>query len=195
MKYNPEKHHRRSLRLQGYDYSSAGMYFITICTDQRQCWFGEIAEGEMRLNEYGQIARSHWLKLPRYHPHLQLDAFVVMPNHIHGILALNDNSVGAGFDGNPLDHPDELSAKPAPTNLLAQASRHGIPEIIRGFKTFSARCFNQHRKMRGVPLWQRNYYEHIIRNDASLQLIRQYIHNNPLSWQEDQLNPDCPSKW
>ncbi len=93
MKYKPEKHARRSLRLQGYDYSSAGMYFITICTYQRQCLFGEIAEGEMRLNEYGQIARSHGLKLPRYHRHLQLDAFVVMPNHIHGILVLTDNSV------------------------------------------------------------------------------------------------------
>jgi putative transposase len=118
-----------------------------------------------------------------------------MPDHIHGILVLTDNPVGAGFDGNPVDHTDELSAKPAPTHLSAQTGRHGIPEIIRGFKTFSAHCINQRRKMQGVPLWQRNYYEHIIRNDASLQVIRQYIQNNPLSWQEDQLHPDCPSKW
>jgi hypothetical protein len=108
---------------------------------------------------------------------------------------LTDNPVGAGFDSNSVDHPAELSAKPAPTHRSAPTSHHGIPEIIRGFKTFSACCINQRRKIRGVPLWQRNYYEHIIRNDASLQLIRQYIHNNPLSWQEDQLHPACPSKW
>ncbi len=147
------------------------------------------------VSEYGQIVRSYWLKLPRYYSHLQLDAFVVMPNHIHGILVCADNSVGAGFDSDPVAHAAELSAKPAPTHLSAQTSRHGIPEMIRGFKTFSARCINQRRKMQGVPLWQRNYYEHIIRNDESLQLIRQYIDNNPLSWQEDEFHPDCLSKW
>ncbi|WP_199322582.1 transposase [Leptolyngbya sp. FACHB-321] len=98
MKYDPEKHHRRdakrrqrrTIRLQGYDYASAGLYFITICTHQRQCLLGEIVEGEMQLNDFGQVARSHWMSLPKYHSHLQLDAFVVMPNHVHGILALNE---------------------------------------------------------------------------------------------------------
>jgi len=191
----------------------------------------------MGLSEYGQIVRSHWVNLPKYHPRLQLDAFVVMPNHIHGILVLSDIPVGAGLDEdimdlthdsstqpaptNPLeptirhgipeiirgfktsgagldnewvDITDELSTQPAPTNPSACNTGHGIPEIIRGFKTFSARRINQRRKMTGVPVWQRNYYERIIRNEEALQAIRQYIHNNPLSWWKDQLHPDVPSK-
>jgi putative transposase len=82
MRYNPDKHHRRSIRLKGYDYTSAGAYFITICTHQRECLLGEIVECEMGLSESGDVVRSHWLKLPQYHAHLRLDAFVVMPNHI-----------------------------------------------------------------------------------------------------------------
>lgn len=163
MKYDPEKHHRKSIRLQGYDYTSAGMYFITLCSQQRECLFGEIVDGEMRLNEYGQIVRSYWLKLPNHHPRLQLDAFVVMPNHMHGILVLTDTPVGAGFGRNIMHHTDKSSAKPAPTppasNVIsAYAHRHGIPEMIRGFKTFSARSINQRREMTGVSVWQRNYY-------------------------------------
>lgn len=195
MKYDPEKHHRQSLRLKGYDYTSAGMYFITICTHQRQCLFGEIVAGEMQLSNDGKIVRSHWLKLPKYHPHLQLDAFVVMPNHFHGILVLTDTSVGAGLAGNQSMRTEKPETKPAPTHIAAPTNHHGIPEIIRGFKTFSARRINQRQKVSGVPVWQRNYYEHIIRNETSLQRLQQYIHNNPFSWQEDQLHPDVPSKW
>ena len=210
MKYDPQKHHRRSIRLQGYDYTSPGAYFITICTHQRQCLFGEIVDGEMQLNEFGIVARSHWMKLPQHHSHLQLDAFVVMPNHVHGILVLTDR-VGAGFDTG-IGCTDTLSAKPAPTDVSVSTKRHGIPEIIRGFKTFSARRINQMRKVgagfdtgigctntlsaKPAPtVWQRNYYEHIIRNDIALAHIQQYIDNNPRSWQQDQLHPNNPSKW
>ncbi|UBF27441.1 transposase [Kovacikia minuta CCNUW1] len=192
MKYDPDKHHRRSIRLQGYDYASAGAYFITICTHQRQCLFGAVVAGEMRLNEFGQIARSHWLKLPNYHSHLRLDEFVVMPNHLHGILVVADSPVGAGFDVQSMVHTDNPLAKPAPTDALQQTSHHGIPEIIRGFKTFSARRINQIRRVSRTPVWQRNYYEHIIRDESSLERLRQYIHNNPQSWQQDQLHPDVP---
>ncbi|XGV96356.1 MAG: transposase [Leptolyngbya sp. BL-A-14] len=195
MKYDPDKHHRRSIRLPGYDYSSSGAYFITICTHQRACLFGAVVDGEMQLNECGQIVRSYWLKLPNHHSHLHLDKFVIMPNHVHGILVLTDNPVGAGFDVKATSHSNQSLAKPAPTNASAHMKRHGIPEIIRGFTTFSARCINQHRKMIGVPVWPRNYYEHIVRNDESLRRLRQYIHNNPLSWQEDQLHPAVSSKW
>jgi putative transposase len=195
MKYNPDKHHRRSIRLQGYDYASPGAYFVTICTHQRQCLFGVVVGGELRLNEFGQIAQSHWLRLPNYHSHLRLDEFVVMPNHVHEILVLADSPVGAGFDVNLTVTTDKSLAKPAPTHASQQTKHHGIPEIIRGFKTFSARYINQNRKTKGVPVWQRNYYEHIVRDEASLQHLRQYIQNNPLSWQQDQLHPDVPSKW
>jgi putative transposase len=194
MRYNPDKHHRHTIRLPGYDYTSAGMYFITICTHQRECLLGEIVKGEMRLDELGQVVRSHWLKLPQYHAHLQLDAFVVMPNHIHGILVLVDRVVGAGLADNSA-RPVELITKPAPTEASAPKNHHGIPEIIRGFKTFSARRINQKRNIQGSPVWQRNYYEHIIRNEESLHRIRQYIHHNPLSWQQDQLHPNSPSTW
>lgn len=200
MKYDPTKHHRRSIRLKGYDYTQPGTYFITICTHHQQCLFGELVESKMQLNQFGQIVRSHWLKLPKYHPHLQLDVFVVMPNHIHGILALtndvgegfgnnlsdlSDDSVGAGFGNDLSDLTNKSAAKPAPTN-------HGIPEIVRGFKTFSSRQINQVRRTSGVPVWQRNYYEHIIRDETALHTIRHYIQTNPANWKVDRLYPAQP---
>jgi putative transposase len=202
MKFDPAKHDRRSIRLKGHNYASAGAYFITICTHQRQCLFGDILDGVMELNEYGTIVRSHWLNLPRYHPHLRLDEFVFMPNHIHGILVLIDNAggagfvwnidhpVGAGFEGNITPLTDQLSAKPAPTTIPTphHSKRHGIPEIIRGFKTFSARRINQIRNAPGTPVWQRNYYECIIRDQTGFENIRKYVQNNPLKWDQDQLH-------
>ena len=164
-----DSHRRRSLRLRGYDYSWAGAYFVTVCTYNRACLFGEIVNGEMRLNGVGQVARRVWDGLPRHYRHVELDAVVVMPNHVHGILTL----VGAGF-------------KPAPT------PRHGLPEIVRAFKTFSARRINGLRHTPGVPVWQRNYYEHIIRNETALNRVRQYIMDNPARWAED---PENPTRW
>lgn len=144
----------------------------------------------MRLNQLGHIARSHWLKLPQHHSHLQLDAFVMMPNHIHGILVLNNILVGAGLADHLTVELMTLTPKPALTDVPVHTNYRGISEIIRGFKTFSARRINQIRKVKNVAVWQRNYYEHIIRNEASLQQIRQYIQNNPLSWHQDQLHPE-----
>ena len=95
MKYNPDIHHRRSIRLQGYDYSSPGAYFVTMCTHNRECLFGEIANGKMRLNELGKIASQCWLAIPDHFPHARLGAFVIMPNHVHGIIWIVDNIVGA----------------------------------------------------------------------------------------------------
>jgi putative transposase len=190
VKYNPDKHHRQSIRLRGYDYTSPGAYFITICSHQRKCLLGEIVDGEMQLNQLGNVVQSHWMKLPTYHSHLQLDAWVIMPNHVHGILILTHDEVGTGLAKNVSVQPMNLMSKPALTGRY-----HGIPEIIRGFKTFSSRRINEIQKVKGIPVWQRNYYEHIIRNEESLQHLRQYIHNNPLSWWEDQLHPDVPSTW
>ena len=172
LKYDPDKHRRRSIRLKDYDYSTAGAYFVTICTHNRECVLGEIADGEMRLKEAGQIVRAMWEQLPYHYPHIGLDAFAIMPNHVHGIVTLND-PVGAGF-------------KPAPTG----GKPHGLPEIIRAFKTFSSRRINQFRQMTGVPVWQRNYYEHVIRNEKTLNAIREYITANPYQWQEDPENRD-----
>ncbi|MGL4621895.1 transposase [Chroococcidiopsis sp.] len=192
MKYDPTKHNRHSIRLQNYDYSTAGAYFITICTHQRECIFGEISEGVMQLSQLGQVARSHWMNLPQYHSNLYLETFVFMPNHLHGILILHgDRFARAGFDQTSATTTEILSAKPAPTEIPGvkstwennqnHAKYHALPEIIRGFKTFSARQINKIRRVSNIPVWQRNYYEHIIRNEESLERIRQYIDNNPLS--------------
>ncbi len=189
MPYNPTHHHRRSIRLKGYNYSTPGAYFITLCTHQRQCLFGDIVDGEMRLNTLGNIARSHWQNLSRHHPHLQLDEFVIMPNHVHGILVISDTPVGAGLADSPSVRTVSLTTKPAPTNAARCTDRPGIPDIIRGFKTFSARRINQIRNALGTPVWQRNYYEHIIRNEDALQMIRAYVQTNPQAWTSDRLHP------
>ncbi|NJN56725.1 MAG: transposase [Leptolyngbyaceae cyanobacterium SL_5_9] len=179
MKYNLDKHHRRSIRLQGYDYSSPGAYFITVCTHQRECLFGEITDGEMRLNELGQIAANVYLWLAMQYSYVHLDAWVVMPNHLHGILVLTDPCRGV--------------SRNAPTEDAT--TRKSLGRLIGAFKTVSTKRINLMRDTSGSVVWQRNYYEHIIRNEKSLHYIRQYIHHNPVSWQQDQLHPDNPSKW
>ncbi len=190
MPYDPQQHHRRSIRLKGFDYTSAGAYFLTICVQQGQCTLGEINGGEMHPSIFGRIAAECWDDLPNHYPHLILDAFVVMPNHVHGILVLDDISVGADFKpASTTDSPDTVGAglKPAPTQ------RHALPEIVRAFKTFSARRINVMKNVKGIPFWQRNYYEHIIRNERSYFAIRDYIYDNPINWQKDQLYPYGPS--
>jgi len=177
MKYNPDKHHRRSIRLQGYDYSQPGAYFVTVCVQDQECLLGDIVDGEMRMNELGELVWATWHDLPNHLPHVELDAFVVMPNHVHGIVWIVD-VVGAGSVG--------AGSEPAPTNTN---KRRGLPEIVRQFKTFSAQRVNQRRGTPGMPVWQRNYYEHIIRNDSSLHQIQKYILENPLCWHLDRENP------
>jgi putative transposase len=150
---------RQSLRLKGYDYSQAGAYFITVCTHRRMLLFGDVIEGDVRLNDIGAIINQSWVNLPNHYPGIELDSFIVMPNHMHGILILND----------------EVD------------SRHGIVEIVRGFKTFSARKANELREVRAA-LWQRGYYEHVIRDEKALSRIRTYISNNPARWTDDPEN-------
>ena len=189
MAYDPKQHHRHSIRLKGYDYSSAGAYFVTICVHNGESTLGEITNDEMNPSLFGRIAAECWDDLPNHYPHLILDAFVVMPNHVHGILVLDDIPVRAGLKPARDDTPDDVGAglKPAPT------TRHALSEIVRAFKTFSARRINTARNAKGIPFWQRNYYEHIIRNERSYFAIRDYIFNNPINWREDKLHPKAPS--
>jgi putative transposase len=179
MTYDPERHHRRSIRLPGYDYSQLGAYFVTICTHDGEPLFGEVIDGIMQPNRFGRVVQVCWSNLPRHYPHVVLDEFVVMPTHTHKIIVL------AG-DSDP--------ASPAIECLLAGdqrtvTARHGLSEIVRAFKTFSAKRINTMRRTPGAPVWQRNYYEHIIRNDRALQAIRKYIRGNPLRWHLDRYNP------
>ncbi|HOX40039.1 MAG TPA: transposase [Candidatus Brocadiia bacterium] len=171
MAYDKEKHHRHSIRLPGYDYSQIGMYFVTICAHERQCSFGRIMDGVIQMNATGRMIWETWDNLPRHYPHMEPDAFMVMPNHVHAIILLTD-AVGAGL-------------KPAPT-----AIRYSLSEIVRGFKTFSARQINQSRGTLGVPVWQRGYYEHVIRNEHEWSRVRDYIETNPARWAEDRENPE-----
>ena len=189
MAFNPELHHRRSIRLQHYDYAQAGAYFVTICAQNRACLFGAISEGQMQANDHGKIVNECWNDLPDHYGQVILDEFVVMPNHVHGIIILTDNTVGAGslvragFKPAPTMNDNDIQSRRSPKH-------HGLPEIIRAFKTFSARRINQTRNTPGMSIWQRNYYEHVIRNEDDLNKVREYIIINPAGWDKDEENPD-----
>ena len=177
VRYNPNIHHRHSTRLKGYDYSREGLYFITVCIQNRECLLGEISNGEMILNEYGETVQKVWNELPRHYMNIQLGEFIVMPNHIHGIIIINndDNNDGGGNVG--------AGFKLAPTATATK--KHGLPEIVRALKTFSAKQINKIRNTAGEKVWQRNYYEHIIRNANAHHKIAAYILDNPAKWLND----------
>jgi putative transposase len=275
MNIDRQEYHRRSMRLEGYDYSLPGAYFITLVTYNRECLFGEVANGEMQVNQYGKIVQRAWMDLPFHYPQVSLDTFVVMPNHVHGIVIINDYGRGGsptdrndmsdisidsgeiipdakktrpyesegliipngkgrsqtlvmpnhvhgiviindyGRGGSPTDRndmsdismdsreiiPDAKKTRPyesegliipdgksgSQTRLYKMMS-HGLPEIIRAFKSFSARRINQLRNIHGVAVWQRSYYDHIIRNDRDFRNIWEYIHTNPQKWTEDEFH-------
>jgi REP element-mobilizing transposase RayT len=188
---------RRSLRLKGYDYAQAGAYFVTICTQGRVCLFGEVVDGAMRLNEFGEMVRGCWLAIPDHFPHVALDAFVIMPNHVHGIVWIVDattdavgNVVGATHASVRATHASPLPSLPQPLLRPRGPQRRSIGAVVGSFKSAAARCINAYRKTPGIPIWQRNYYEHVIRNEASLDGVRAYIVNNPLQWALDRENPE-----
>jgi putative transposase len=197
-----EKYHRRSIRLRGYDYAQDGAYFVTICTHNREALFGDVIDHQMNLNQLGEIVWQQWQALPVHYPHIELDAFVVMPNHVHGIMVLMGNDVGAGVGAQ--ERPSVITCgvgaglRPAPTDteipskIETNASlrqpipkRHTLSEVVCAFKSFSARQINLQRQTVGGRCWQRNYFEHIIRNEQSLNAIRQYIELNPSNWLHD----------
>ncbi|NER38581.1 MAG: hypothetical protein F6J93_32285 [Oscillatoria sp. SIO1A7] len=176
-RFDPNKHHRRSTRCPEYDYTSPGAYFITICADKRQFIFGEIVDGILYANACGQTVIEVWNRLPLYFRHISLDVFVVMPNHVHGILWINER-----LDSKP-PPPWQENRRP---NGTAPGS---VSAIIQNFKSVSTRRVNRLRGTKG-RIWQRNFYDRINRNQESLHSIRQYIINNPLSWEDDLENPD-----
>ena len=189
MKYNPEIHKRKSIRLKGYDYSLAGLYFITICCDDRICRFGHIvgeglAPSQMILNEYGIIAYNEWGKLAERFQNFELDVFQIMPNHMHGIIVLNEH-VGATL----AVAPNNGVAPNNDANIWAGASpAPTVSDIVGAYKSLvSNGCLEIYKSKNETmgKLWQRNYYEHIIRNEQSYQTISNYIINNPAKWQED----------
>jgi putative transposase len=194
MKYYAEIHHRRSIRLMGWDYSQPGAYFITICTHDRRCIFGRVVNGEMRLSQIGQIVQRIILEIPTHFPGVVLGEFIIMPNHIHMILWITD-FVGAGFTPAPV-----IANAGIPSSEIADSWRSGRPQgsplranlgqIVGAYKSLVVRdclkIFKSNDEFMG-KLWQRNYYEHIIQDDTDYERIAEYILGNPLKWEEDAL--------
>ncbi|MGD9145376.1 MAG: transposase [Anaerolineae bacterium] len=182
MPYDPKKHHRRSIRLPGYDYTSVGAYFVTICVHGGRCLLGDVIDDDMQLNAWGQIASDCWQEIPEHFDQVDPDEFVVMPNHVHGIIAITD-LVGAQQCCAPTEPPPQTH-----TNVMAGS----LGAIIRSYKSAVTKQINLLRDTPGAQFWQRNYWEHVIRDEQSLNRIREYIQNNPANWVEDQLHPDAP---
>ncbi len=168
MPYDLSKHHRRSIRLRGYDYTACGAYFVTICMHRYACLLGTVVDGEMRLNACGRAVEECWEAIPQHCAHVELDAFVVMPNHMHGIIV--------------------ITAQPVVGTMAADHRRpNGLPRgslgaVVGAFKAASAKRVNELRHSAGVPVWHRGYYEHIIRDAHALDRIRLYIETNPKRW-------------
>ena len=172
--YDPQRHNRQSSRLKGYDYSQTGNYFITICVANRYHLFGKIAEGRMTLNDYGKIAKKEWLRTENLRDNVRLDEFVVMPNHLHGIIELAESR----------DTARRVPAK----ERFGKPTKNSIPTIIRSYKSAVTKKVNELNNQPGDKVWQRNYYDHIIRNRQDLNRIRKYIRDNPNNWENNELN-------
>ena len=200
MRYDPEVHHRRSIRLSGFDYSRKGAYFVMIVTQGRACLLGQISNGEMRLNAAGDAITAWWRRLPDKFPSTSVDAFVLMPNHLHGIIVIE------GKGQRPESAPTEsdgiartgLSFRPDVKGLGPETDDvrpdPPISHMVQWFKTMSTNAYIHGVKESGWAafknrLWQRNYYEHVIRNVADYDRIFNYLGSNPLRWAEDEENP------
>ncbi len=186
-KFDPQKHHRRSIRLPGYDYSQAGAYYVTIVTYQRDCLFGEIENEIMILNDFGKIADECWRAIPEHFPTVELGAHVVMPNHVHGIIVIRDDK--SAFDAVDAQHVGATQCV-APTIPNARPNgpkRGSLGAIIGSYKMAVTRRIQREHNATGI--WQRNYYEHIIRDEKDLQNKTDYIEANPSLWDEDDNNP------
>ena len=183
MGYNPLIHQRRSIRLPGFDYTSAGHYFVTICTKDRNPLLGQVIDDCVDLSTYGDIVADCWRWLSERYPYIELDEWVVMPNHLHGILVISDDGRGG--------------SRTAPTTTDANhvPERKSLGSLIGAFKTVSTKKANEVRGTPGRPIWQRNFFDHVIRDQKSLDSIRRYISNNPAQWNSDQLYQAGPSKF
>ncbi len=195
-RYDPDKHHRRSIRLKGYDYSTPGAYFITALVKNRECILSQIRDGNVTLSVLGEIVNQCWNDIPNHFPSVHLDAFVIMPNHLHGIIVLAGEDARNGVVRATLavapnardacSARDRAGASPAPTTL---------GDIVGAFKSLCFTLWYDHIKQNNLDLiakfWHRNYYEHIVRNERECNRIREYIAANPPRWAYDRDNPNA----
>ena len=190
---NTSPHHRRSIRLRDYDYTQNGAYFVTLCTHERVCLFGKVVGDAVAVNAWGAIVQAEWARTAVLRPQVELDAFVVMPNHVHGIIVIfGDEKVVDGRRG--MMHSAANAKKSVgATRRVAPTRPNGPPSnslgaIIGQFKSVVTKRIRQLADENdAVQVWQRNYYEHIIRSEASLDDFRAYIANNPARWREDSM--------
>jgi len=186
------KKDRRSIRLQDYDYSQPGSYFVTICTPDSECLFGDVRDGKMALNGLGEIVAESWQWVERQYEYVVLDEWVIMPNHLHGIIVITDCVDGSRGDDSRGDDLCRGGSRTAPTRL-GKPKRKPLGRLIGAFKTVSTKRINEIHNTPGAKLWQRNYYEHIIRDENELNRIRIYIEQNPAKWEFDRENPSVRS--
>jgi REP-associated tyrosine transposase len=182
-KFDLQKHHRRSIRLKGFDYSSAGAYFVTIVTWHREMLFGDVANREMKVNQRGKIAHECWRLIPEHFQHVELGTYIVMPNHVHGIIIIND------IDENRIatNSSQSVGARHASPLRPRGTSPGSLGTIVGSFKSSVTRQIG--RELNETGIWQRSYYEHVIRNEKDLQNTTNYIESNLLLWNEDDENP------
>ncbi len=208
-RYDPQKHHRRSIRLKGWDYRRPGWYFVTMVVQNRECLFGRVVNKKMVLNDFGKIVDYHWRKLPVHFNHIEMDEYRVMPNHFHGIVHIvrwpdgcddidGDPNVGAKDFSEQFNNgknaslhntnrPNEKNdyGNPSPLQVPRGTLPGSLSAVIQNFLSVTTRKINRIRRTPGAKLWQRNYWEHIIRDENELNRIRRYIKNNPLKWNDD----------
>ncbi|MEE8640742.1 MAG: transposase [bacterium] len=183
MTFDRHKHHRRSIRLRDYDYTSGGAYFVTICTYDRECLFGAVEGDTVRLNQYGLVAGEEWSRSAAHRPEIELDASVVMPNHVHGIVIITDDAVGAQRVGAQRVAP--LLYGPPAQRPLSYRPPGSLGSFVAGFKMAVTKRINLLRGTPGGRVWQRNYYERIIRDDDEAARTRAYIYDNAGRWPDD----------
>ena len=192
---------RRAMRLRDYDYSQSGAYFVTICAQHRKCLFGTITDGKMRLNEIGQIVLECWNHISQHFPSVELGESVIMPNHFHGIISwrLSETRYPQPIveARSPRSSENEQFSYPSKNTSTrrGEVPSPALSKIVAYFKYKSTKHINQHHNTPGTRIWQRNYYDHVIRDDPDLQRLRQYVQDNPMKWALDQLHPDNPSGW
>jgi len=193
-KFDPQKHHRRSIRLKGYDYSSEGAYYVTIVTQGRECLFGEIIDKEMYLSNYGEIVQKWWGDIPVHFPNVETGAFVVMPNHTHGNIFIIEERRGEVLS--PRDRPNKHNLNNDYDKTKIQGGgtpplqKPTLGQIVAYFKYQSTKEMNKIKTKKAITkFWQRSYYEHIIRNEKELKQKTDYILNNPSRWDDDDENP------
>ena len=205
-RHDPDRHHRQSIRLRGWDYRQSGAYFVTIVIAGRDLLFGQMAGGVVVLSPFGRVATAGWQRLAHHFSQVRLDEFVVMPNHVHGIIWLANECErrGEAFPTSDLQS-EGLTRMPEPEQPAhslrmphpcqrAQLQSGSLGAAVGNFKSTVTRSINRTRNSPGAPVWQSNFHERIIRNERELSAIRQYIRNNPANWDDDNENPDSVTR-